>query len=272
MRSIRFGSLGVQIFGIALAAGVGQARASLTTVHAPPSGEASHVSILNHIYGGSFSPTGHSQPSYSNGSVTVNRIDDTTSTGGAGSPLNLVFGGPGLPTTDQVWTDGIAITSVEAKFAAFAQEFGYDSGSGYVKLFDVSQFGPSGYQVSGSGTVDFAHGALWNWVRDGDGERFYSSNNRNVDRLDHMVTYQVTGASSQANETVWLLFWEDLKGPYGNSGSSRHGHQTKKTSDRDFNDLVVQIKATVVPVPQAAVLGALGLGLLGVVRRRFSRA
>ncbi|MBI4717538.1 MAG: DUF4114 domain-containing protein [Planctomycetes bacterium] len=236
---------------------VSPARADLTPVFSPPSGEATHAQILDHIYGAGFLPSTQGSPSYTNGSVTATRIDDTDASGNPGSNLHLVFGSPGLPTTDQVWEDGIANVTAEAKFAAFSQEFGYDTGSGYVKLFDVVFNGPTGFDVSGSGSVSFPHNLPWDWVRDGTGNRYYSSNASNVDLLDHMVTYQITGASA-ANETVWLLLWEDLPGPLG------------LNADRDFNDLAVEIRATVIPVPAAAMLGLLGLGLVGWARKRIA--
>lgn len=245
------------VFTLAVAAYVAPVRANLTPVLSPPSGEATHAQILDHIYGSGFLPTTQGALSYTNGSVTATRIDDTDTSGNPGSNLHLVFGAPGLPTTDQVWEDGIANVTAEAKFAAFAQEFGYDTGSGYVKLFDVSVTGPTGFDVSGSGSVSFPHNLPWDWVRDGTGNRYYSSNASNVDLLDHMVSYQITGAS-RANETVWLLLWEDLPGSFG------------PNADRDFNDLAVEIRATVIPVPAAAMLGLLGLGLVGWARKRIA--
>lgn len=241
----------------------GAARAGLTSVHAPPTGEATHAQIFSHVYGGVFAPAPNGASSYSNGSITATRIDDVLSTGGIGSDLHLVFGAPGLPTTDQRWRDGIAVTSAEAKFAGYNQEFGYDDGGGYVKLFDVTSTGSTGFDVAGSASHHFQPGIPWNWVRSGTGRTYYSENSRNVDGLDHMVTYLITGLAT--TDTVWMVFWEDLPG-----GLNQGGFGESK-SDRDFNDLVVEIRASVahvIPIPGAAWLAACGMGLLGVVTRR----
>ena len=260
MKSEMGNKLGALVAAGAMMVIVSSARADLTPVFAPASGELSHVDILNHVYGAGFAgPLGAA--SYTNGLVTATRIDDVLAGGGLGSNLNMVSGAPGLPNTDQFWVDGIASATAEAKFAAFSQEFGYDLGSGYTNLFDVTVAGPSGFDVSGSGVVHFPHNNPWQWVRSGaQGQTYYSGNANNSDLLDHMVTYQITGASSAANETVWLLLWEDLNGPLNGAGHS----------DRDFNDLAVEIRATVVPIPGALVMAGLGVGIVGLIRRRMA--
>lgn len=244
---------------LALMACTQAARASLTPVAAPFGVEATHAQIFSHVYGGVFAPAPNGAAVYTNGAVTATRIEDTIGKMGLGSNLNLVSGVPDPTVTDQRWEDGIAITSAVARFAGFTQEFGYDDGNGYVKLFDVTTHGPGGYNVSGSASHHFAPGTPWNWMRGGTGQMYYSENARNSDMLDHMITYQITGLNTR--DTVWMLFWEDRPGPL------RHG------SDRDFNDLVVEIRATVaqvVPVPGGLLLCGLGLVLCRAMPRRRS--
>ena len=116
--------------------------------------------------------------------------------------------------------------------------------------FDASG---TGTDVTGSASIDLTD-QTWVWGRrNADGSnQYYSEVERNADGLDHMVTYRIDGLDTA--ETVWLLFWEDLPGQYGPPGSS----------DRDFNDLVVEIRAT----PEPAPLALLAFGTLAFIRRR----
>src|SRR5262249_38676730 len=130
---------------------------------------------------------------------------------------------------DSVWQDGVINVSAEARFAGYAQKFGFfagtDAGAPYINLMDV---GGTGYGVTGT-VQNLDIGAithLWRWGRAGDGSTFSSRPSDNPDALDHMVTYRVDGLGNGYDAT-WLLFWEDLR--------------SNQSSDWDYNDLVLEV-------------------------------
>jgi hypothetical protein len=229
----------------------GTASANLTTVHAPAAGEQSQYQILSHVYGGTFLAAVNNAPSYTNGPVTATRVDDFLAGGGQGTDLHLVDV-PAPGNTDQQWVDGIASVRAEARFAAYSQQFGYSDALHpvYDNLFNVTG---SQYAVSGSASHQFSMGVPWNWARSGQGGNFYSQESRN-NHEDHMVTYQITGLTGlDPGEAVWMLFWEDLP---------------SSCSDRDFNDLAVEVRASAVPLPGADILAMIGFAGLSVLRYR----
>jgi len=227
----------------------GTASANLTTVQAPAAGEKSQAEILSHVYHVTFLPAVDNALSYTSGpgGITATRVDDFLAGGGQGTDLHLV-NVPAPGNTDQQWVDGIASVTAEARFAAYSQRFGYDDGGGYVNLFDVTG---SQYDVWGGNTHQFSLGVPWNWARSGQGGTFYSQESRN-NHEDHMVTYQITGLPDPGR-AVWMLFWEDLP---------------SSCSDRDFNDLAVEVSATPVPLPGADILAMIGFAGVSVLRYR----
>lgn len=244
------------------------ARADLTTVHNPPGGEASHVTILNELYGAGFSAinTLDGVVGYTNGSVTAMRVDDL----GVGNNLNTYSGNAIVSNTlntssgdDQVWAGGQLTVVARARFAGFNQAFGYMDDDGYHELFE--HYGNSNGFINdlSAANIDLT-GRSFVWVRSNAngaptrGTHSWSSRlTDNYDQQDHMITYQINGLDSPGN--VWLLLWEDLPGSLGQSGS-----------DRDFNDFGVEIQST--PAPGALLLGAMGLSLATRYRKRRAAA
>ena len=162
---------------------------------------------------------------------------------------------------DQVWHDGIANLNARARYAGYSQNFGYYQGadgpgtgftSGTLVSVDTNPFLGTGESFGPTNIV-----GEWRWGRTGTTTNS-SLDGENVDGLDHMVTYQITGAGLldlgyAADATVWLLFWDDQDFP---------------DTDRDFNDLTVEIVAVAMSVPLPAPLAIAGVGLFGVMLRR----
>jgi len=254
------------------------ARAGFTPILAPPAGEKTHAEIMSTIYGGAFVPVG---VNFSNGLITAIRIPDTIDPPVSGigitapsiplplfdDPNNPGDGGlddkqPPATATDQVWRADRVDAVARARFATFSNQFGWIDGTAglaYQNLFWVSG---SQFNVGGTSSLNGLSNHTFRWGRDGDQGVFSSQNGDNSDTLDHMITYRIISAPISGvpptNETTYLLFWEDSK------------HVTK-TYDADFNDMVVEIQATQAPVPEPAMLGALGVAGAAVLRRRRRR-
>jgi hypothetical protein len=247
------------------------ARAAFTPILPPDTvGELGHKDILDHVYGGSFVPVG--PVDFSNGTILAKRIQDTLDPPLArgpvleATPLPLIYDGlsPRGPdtTTDQLWTADSVDATAEARFATYSNEFGYldgTSGGPFIKLFWVSG---GGFNVGGVASLDGLSNHIFRWGRDGDLGVLTSQNADNSDGKDHMVTYRIddldgndSGGTGQVT-TTYLLFWED----------SRVG--VSRTYDADFNDMVIEIRATRTPIPEPAALGALGMSTLACLRRR----
>ncbi len=166
------------------------------------------------------------------------------------------FSGNGLTATridddnDQTFDIGLTNFSARAvaKYAALQQTFGvYENGS-FVELFQATG---NGTNVSGS--INHYPGGVVEFGRGGGGLEFSSDASKNI-AGDHMVTYSIEGLGG--TDPVWLLFWEDTLLP---------------SADRDYQDLVVEVSASVIPLPPAALTGIatlLGAGAMGYIRRR----
>ncbi len=225
------------------------ALGSMTPILSPSfgAGEFNIEQILEAHYGGNFSVSGvdfiGGGPG---GNINAIRWDDVLAPIGQLSAVNPTPGS----AADQIWKNGDVSATAIAKFAGNSQQFGFDRGSGFELLFSI---GGNDMAATGSNSVDLSSNT-WRWVRrsSDDSNTFKSENSANADGLDHMVTYRLTGVDP--TKTVWLLCFEDLPG--GTPGS-----------DRDFNDMVVEVRA--IPEPVTCTLLAVGgLALLASRRRR----
>lgn len=208
--------------------------------------EVSHERILERVYGGDFVADGAGL-SFSNSSgVTVTRVDDAA---------------------DELWSGkrlsarSVAASTGRRKTAGY---FGATVGGRVQKLvvgagrqFDVA--GNAATPVDGD--LVFAKG------RGKRAKTFSSVASSNRDGMDHLVTYEVKGTSGQ-QASVYLLCWED---------------RFAGRSDRDYNDLVVEVQAAeaaardpmsqplLIPLPPGAWTGLGGLLGLGIVARLHRR-
>jgi hypothetical protein len=260
--SLRFGRgpaaavvLGGCLFASAPAFGL------FTTVNGPAPGEKSIKEILDHVYGGSFVPAG---VNYSNGTKTAVRINDTPEPGARGplQPLNLIYDpntlNTGLMPTDQVREADAEDAKAEARFAVFTQEFGFAEGTAAVNYQHLLFVNGSGFSQNDTATLSNMSNRIWRWARSGENGTFTSQNSDNPSGVDHMITYRIdspTGLNVGAATTTYLLFFEYLK--------------PNQNPDMDFNDMVVEIKATQTQVPEpASTFGLLGLSGLLLRRKR----
>ena len=243
MKAWLVATIAVAMAGSALAAPV------YTSVSSPPSGEDSHKTIIETVYGLSVSQSGLD---WTGTNFTATRIADADTT--ATMPLALRQPDTAAgPFDDQSWHNGVVSFTAEAKFAAFNQTFGFDynTSSGMQELFRTTG---SGYSLttaaSGVGTqVGSAVEGLFtlaplHWMRAGDGSSWTnnvqsSRVSDNSNGMDHMVTYLITdtrsGPIGPHSDTTWLVFWED-----------------QRCGDWDYNDLVVEFRAEgegIIPEP-----------------------
>jgi hypothetical protein len=216
----------------------------------------SHEQILEHVYGGDFVADSSGLGFSSDTGVTVTRLDDAA---------------------DGTWHGTMESARSVAAFGRNPRATGYFGGSAGGRFSKLIDTGGRKFDVSGVCDTATAVDGELSFGRGRKANRVYSSvaeNNR--DDADHLVSYEVHSAGADAGSSTYLLFWEDKLG---------------RRSDRDFNDLVVEIRTAstasdaaataaaiseplLIPLPPAlwsGLGGLVGLGAFGAVRRSRGR-
>jgi hypothetical protein len=182
---------------------------------------------------------------------------------GSGGILDTLYGLSNLErisdsfTGDQLWelSDAAASVTVVAKFAGFSQGFGVipgSSGGPFTSLLtQIANVNPGSPGLS----VDLpALTGEFRFGNDPSGAPLWSSlqSDNSDGGLDHMVAWRITTTGN------YVLAWEDLAG----------------LGDRDYNDLVVEVRGAAPATPEPGTLLLIGAGLVGIgvgVRRRGRR-
>ncbi|PHQ82593.1 MAG: hypothetical protein COB69_01580 [Phycisphaera sp.] len=238
----------------ALMTGAASAQ-DLTVVNAPWAGESTHSQMLSEAFGGTFSSLG--QVTGINAKSGVSNLVDTGFTNGSYTFTRISdFGGSSFTTLvdiaggdDSTWGAGSYRAEVIGGYSSNEHTFGYMTQGGEFQTV----------LEAGTGALEMASihpNEQFSWaIQVGQDRQYNADNLLNEGGQDHMVSYAMFDESNRLIGAI--LFFED----WGGSGS-----------DYDYNDFAVML--TLAPTPQAAMLGLLGLGGVGLLggRRRRSIA
>jgi hypothetical protein len=231
--------------------GATSAHAALTSIGKTPANEPSHEQILEHQYGGDWHKVGDD---YYNGSMSAKRMDDWLSDP---SVLNIKTGQCGY-STDETWCgDSFKISSV-AKFSDYTQHIAALDAHGHTHdLFSTNGYG---YAIDPASQVLDLHGQQFKWIRSGESGTETSMVSDNNDQRDHLITYVIDGVPGVSGP-VWMLFWEDI---------DRTLIPSSTRTFADFNDLVLEVRSVVtpIPLPPAGWAGLVTLACGALVRGR----